>query len=78
MIKELLEHVVKKLVSKPHEVAIAELTKSPDKQVYSITVAAQDRGKVIGRQGQTIQAIRALVSAVAPEGQQVAIDIAQE
>lgn len=78
MIKELLEHIVKKLVSKPHDVIITDVTKSPEKQAYSIAVASQDRGKVIGRQGQTIQAIRALVAAVASEGQHVSIDIAQE
>ena len=78
MIKELLEHIVKKLVSKPHDVVIEVVTKSSDKQAYSIKVATQDRGKVIGRQGQTIQAIRALIAAVAPDGQQISIDIAQE
>lgn len=78
MIKELLEHIVKKLVSNPNGVAIIDVSKSPDKQAYSITVASVDRGKVIGRQGQTIQAIRALVAAIAPEGQYISIDIAQE
>lgn len=78
MIKELLEHIVKKLVSKPQEVVITESSQSPEEKMYSIAVATQDRGKVIGRQGQTIQAIRALACAVASEGQRITINLVQE
>jgi predicted RNA-binding protein YlqC (UPF0109 family) len=78
MVKELLEQIVKKLVSKPQEVAIEVIEKSPDKQLYTIKVAPQDRGKVIGRQGQTIQSIRALVHAVIPHAHHISLDISQE
>ncbi len=55
-----LEYVVKGLVDKPEAVTI-----SPKEQagvtVYELRVDSSDAGKVIGREGATIQAIRALL-----------------
>lgn len=75
MIKELVEHIVKQLVDKPELVQI-EVRADGGKETLEITVDVSDRGKVIGRQGQTIKAIRALVSVLAPQDKKITVDIA--
>ena len=76
MIPSLVEHVVKQIVEYPQDVKIST-NKVDDKTLLEIFVAESDRGKVIGKQGQMIKAIRILVSAVAPEGQKFNVDIAK-
>lgn len=76
MIKKLVEHVVKQIVEKPEAVTIIA-TQTEGKTHLAIDADQADRGKVIGRQGQTIKAIRMLVSAVAPQGKKFTIDIAK-
>ena len=63
--KDLIEYIAKNLVSKPEEVSIEEVT-DQDTIVFKLTVAEDDKGKIIGRQGRVAQAIRVLlrVSAV--------------
>lgn len=75
MIKELVEHIVKQLVDKPELVQI-DVRVDGGKETLEITVDVSDRGKVIGRQGQTIKAIRALVSVLAPQDKKISVDIA--
>lgn len=75
MIKELVEHIVKQLVDKPELVQI-EVRADSGKEALEITVDVSDRGKVIGRQGQTIKAIRALVNVLAPQDKKITVDIA--
>lgn len=75
MIKELVEHIVKQLVDKPDLVSV-HVKSEEGKETFEITVDVSDRGKVIGRQGQTIKAIRALVGAIAPQDKRVMVDIA--
>lgn len=58
--KDLLEYIVKSLVSKPDEVQIAE--ESGDNLVnLSLSVSPDDMGMIIGKAGQTIKAIRKLL-----------------
>lgn len=76
IIESLVEYVVKQIVELPQEVKITT-TKSDDKTIIEIVVADADRGKVIGKQGQIIKAIRILVNAIAPEDQKFNIDIAK-
>lgn len=75
MIKELVEHIVQQLVDKPELVRI-EVRADDAKETLEIMVDVSDRGKVIGRQGQTIKAIRALVSVLAPQDKKITVDIA--
>lgn len=60
--KDLLEYLVKNLVSKPEEVRIQEET-SRESINFSLTVDPQDMGITIGKSGQTIKAIRKLLVA---------------
>ncbi|MEK7781519.1 MAG: KH domain-containing protein [Verrucomicrobiota bacterium] len=57
-----LEYVVKGLVQFPDAVSVTP-TDRAGMTVYELRLDPQDVGKVIGRQGQTINAIRSLLTA---------------
>ena len=65
--KDLLIDVVKSIVDKPDEVSI-ELTESENTQIYELRVGEGDVGKVIGKQGKNVGAIRTLLSAATANG----------
>jgi predicted RNA-binding protein YlqC (UPF0109 family) len=60
--KELIEYVAKSLVDKPENVALQERMEG-NLTVLELRVSKEDYGKVIGKQGRTIKAIRTLISA---------------
>ena len=60
--KELLELIAKALVDHPEEVSVAEVF-GEKTTILEISVAQDDLGKVIGKQGRTVRAIRTLLSA---------------
>jgi predicted RNA-binding protein YlqC (UPF0109 family) len=60
--KELILLIAKSLVDSPEEVLIDEIPQE-DSVVFRLTVSKEDRGKVIGKQGRVIKAIRTLVLA---------------
>ncbi|HVM32408.1 MAG TPA: KH domain-containing protein, partial [bacterium] len=60
--KELIEYVAKSLVDKPEDVALQERMEG-NLTVLELRVSKEDYGKVIGKQGRTIKAIRTLISA---------------
>ena len=71
--KDLLIDVVKSIVDKPDEVSI-DVTESENTQIYELRVGDGDLGKVIGKQGKNVGAIRTLLSAAtAKEGGKRAI-----
>lgn len=55
----LVEHIAKSLVDTPAEVFVEQL----DGDVIELEVAESDVGKVIGRQGRTVRAMRAVLGA---------------
>ena len=57
-----LTAVVRLLVDQPRGVAV-EAVDRDDETELRLTVAAEDRGKVIGRRGRTLDALRALLDA---------------
>ncbi len=59
--KELLELIAKGLVDRPEEVVVTEV-EVDQATVYELSVAPDDLGKVIGKQGRTARAIRSLVA----------------
>ncbi len=66
--KEFIEMVVQKLVDKPDEVEVNEV-ESEKRIIYELTVGDGDYGKVIGKRGKNISAIRSLIFAInAKEG----------
>jgi len=58
-VRTLVEVVAKSLVDAPEEVFVEQF----DDGVIELEVAESDVGKVIGRQGRTARALRALLSA---------------
>ena len=71
--KDLLLDVVKSIVDKPDEVTI-DVTESENTQIYELRVGEGDVGKVIGKHGKNVGAIRTLLSAAtAKEGGKRAI-----
>jgi len=71
--KDILLDVVKSIVDKPDEVSI-EITESENTQIYELRVGEGDVGKVIGKHGKNVGAIRTILSAAtAREGRKRAI-----
>ncbi|RIV21040.1 KH domain-containing protein [Alicyclobacillaceae bacterium I2511] len=62
--KALVEFLAKSLVEHPESVSVWEEQRG-DAVVYHISVAPEDVGKVIGRQGRIAQSLRTVVSAAA-------------
>jgi predicted RNA-binding protein YlqC (UPF0109 family) len=62
--KELISYIVKSLVDYPDKVQIEEI-EGEKTTVIELKVASEDMGKVIGKQGRTAQAIRAILTASA-------------
>ena len=62
--KEAVEKIVKALVDNTEAVAVSEKSgESANTTVVSVQVAESDMGKLIGREGRTIKAIRSLLYA---------------
>jgi predicted RNA-binding protein YlqC (UPF0109 family) len=57
-----IEYVVKGLVQHPDEVTVTPVERS-GQTIFELRLNASDAGRVIGRQGQTINAIRTLLQA---------------
>lgn len=62
--KEILETVIRNLVSEPESISINEV-QGEQSVVFEIRVAEKDMGKVIGKEGKVAKAIRTIVKAVA-------------
>ena len=60
--KELLTEMIKAFVDKPDEVDIS-LTESENTVIYELRLGDGDVGKVIGKKGRNVTAIRTLLSA---------------
>lgn len=75
--KELVEILAKSLVDHADQVSVTQ--SETDKSVHlKLTVAPEDMGKVIGKQGKIANAIRTLVKAAAvKDGRRVHMDIDQ-
>lgn len=73
--KELVEIIAKSLVEYPDQVVVTEEMNGGEK-VISLTVAPEDMGKVIGKQGRIAKAIRAVVKAAAiKQNETVSVEI---
>ena len=61
--QSLIETVVKKLVDKPDEVNV-EAVESDQTIIYELTVGDGDYGKVIGKKGRNVSALRTILFAI--------------
>ena len=73
--KQVLTDIVKSIVDNPDEVVVLEKV-SGDMSILELSVAKDDMGKVIGRQGRIAKEIRTVVRSYAQRtGVKVSVDI---
>ena len=73
--KELIEYIAKSLVDDPSQVKVSE-DRRGSSFVLELSVAPEDMGRVIGRQGRTIRAIRTVVKAASVKvGKRVTVEV---
>ncbi len=60
--KDLIKYIAQALVDSPDDVSVAEV-EGAQTSVLELTVAKDDLGKIIGRQGRTARAIRTILGA---------------
>ncbi len=76
--KEFVEYIVKNLVDNPDKVRITEICGTRS-LTLELAVDKGDIGKIIGKQGKTINAIRTLLMSVASRnGIRVTLEILEE
>jgi predicted RNA-binding protein YlqC (UPF0109 family) len=74
MLKDLIEFIIKELVSYPDQVIVVEKQEN-QALIFEVQINEDDRGRLIGKEGKTIKAVRALITAVESEHQKVSIEI---
>ena len=62
-IAELVEYIAKNLVDDPAQVSVTAKSGEDDSIIVELTVAKDDMGKVIGKQGRIAKSIRTVVRA---------------
>jgi hypothetical protein len=73
--KELVEYIVKSLVDNPDEVRVNAF-EDRSETTLELSVAADDMGRVIGKNGRVINSIRSLVQvSAAKEGKRVNLEV---
>lgn len=65
--KDLVLFLARSLVENPDEVQVME-TEGPEAIILELSVAPDDMGKIIGKQGRIAKAIRSVVKAVTQRG----------
>jgi predicted RNA-binding protein YlqC (UPF0109 family) len=74
---ELVSYLVVNLVENPDDVTV-DIVRRQDRDVYQVRVNEADLGKVIGKGGQTAQAMRVLLTAVsAHTDQRIGLEIVE-
>ncbi len=77
--RELVEFIVRRLVTQPDEVHVSEQTDERGVTAITIRVAPEDVGRVIGKRGATINAIRLVAKASAVKvNDRVDVDIVED
>jgi predicted RNA-binding protein YlqC (UPF0109 family) len=75
--REFLEFVIRQLIEFPDDMVLTEIP-SGRTTIFKLQLLRGDVGRVIGRGGQTIQAIRALLaSSAARHGERAALEIVE-
>ena len=74
--KELVERIVRALVDSPEEVDVQE-TEGTSMTLVQIKVAKRDLGKLIGKKGRNITALRTVVAG-AGKGKRYVVEVAGE
>jgi predicted RNA-binding protein YlqC (UPF0109 family) len=74
--RDLLDYVAPWLIDHPEEMSVLEVEGEGNVLVYEVTVHPDDVGKIIGRRGRTIRALRALARAGGQmDGRSVTVEV---
>lgn len=74
--EELLEYLARSLVDKPDEVSVEAFEEEDGTVVLELHVAEDEAGKVIGRGGRTVAALRTVLKAASVRhGNRVLVDV---
>jgi uncharacterized protein len=75
-VEALLEYLARSLVDAPDEVSVESFEEDDGTLVLELHVAEEDAGKVIGRGGRTVAALRTVMRAAsARDGRRVLVDV---
>ena len=76
-LREFLEYIIGQLIAQPEEGAIAhELSEDGKHHKFLVTLTKDDVGKIVGKNGHTVSAIRSLLIAAAErDGQSVSLRV---
>jgi predicted RNA-binding protein YlqC (UPF0109 family) len=75
-VEDLLEYLARSLVDKPDEVSVEGFDEDDGTVVLELRVADDEAGKVIGRGGRTVAALRVVMKAAAArDGNRVLVDV---
>jgi uncharacterized protein len=78
LMERFLDYVLRQLIEFPDELVILK-DDAPKKTVYRVQVRQSDIGKVVGKHGSTIAAIRNLVAAAAAKhGNRATVEIMED
>jgi hypothetical protein len=70
--KELIEFIAKALVDNPDAVRVTEI-EGEKTSVIELSVAKEDLGKIIGKQGRTARSMRTILSAASTKNNKRAV-----
>jgi predicted RNA-binding protein YlqC (UPF0109 family) len=75
-VEDLVEYLARSLVDKPDEVSVESFDEDDGSTVYELSVADDDVGKIIGRGGRTVNALRCVLRACATkQGRRLLLDV---
>ena len=75
--QEFLQFVLRHLIDYPDELVLTKL-EDGRKTIFRIRLRQSDIGKVVGKHGQTLAAIRNLISASSRHGEKVLLEILED
>lgn len=76
--KELVEFLARALVNQPDAVEVKE-TQSETASILELSVAKEDLGRIIGKQGRTAKSLRTILNAAAAKAnRKVVLEIIEE
>jgi predicted RNA-binding protein YlqC (UPF0109 family) len=77
-VKDLVEYLARALVDHPDSVSVESYEEDDETLVFELSVAEDDVGKVIGRGGRTVNALRCVLRAcAAKQEKRILLDVVE-